>query len=92
VRHPAFSLFTALSPTRMEPREFYEQVARVHRVANQFELDWTALENLGVVAWRAPWLLPNVLKLPFHLRNLTRPAMYLGTHREVQGERLLVRG
>jgi magnesium-protoporphyrin IX monomethyl ester (oxidative) cyclase len=92
VRHPAFSLFTALSPTRMEPREFYEQVARVHRVANQFELDWTALENLGVVAWRAPWLLPKVLKLPFHLRNLTRPAMYLGTHREVQGERLLVRG
>jgi magnesium-protoporphyrin IX monomethyl ester (oxidative) cyclase len=89
VSHPAFSLFTALTPTRMAPREFYHQVARVHEVANQFELDWTALENLGRVAVRSPWLLPNVLRLPSHLRNLTSPETFLATHREVQGERLL---
>jgi radical SAM superfamily enzyme YgiQ (UPF0313 family) len=89
VSHPAFSLFTALSPTTMHPREFYEQVARVHRVANQFTFDWTALENLGVVAARSPWLLPGILRLPSHLGNLTRPDMFLRTHREVQGERLL---
>lgn len=91
VSHPAFSLFTALTPTRMEPSEFYDQVARVHRVANQFELDWTALENLGRVAVRSPWLLPNVLRLPSHLKNLTRAETFLSTHREVQGERLLAR-
>jgi magnesium-protoporphyrin IX monomethyl ester (oxidative) cyclase len=91
VSHPAFSLFTALTPTRMEPAEFYHQVARVHRVANQFELDWTALENLGRLALRSPWLLPNVLKLPSHLKNLTRAETFLSTHREVQGERLLAR-
>ncbi len=89
VSHPAFSLFTALSPTRMEPREFYGQVARVHRVANQFELDWTSLENLGRVVVRSPWLLPKVLRMPSHLSNLMRPDMFLHTHREVQGERLL---
>ena len=89
VTHPAFSLFTALAPMRMEPREFYEQVARVHRVANQFEFDWTALENLGILTLRSPWLLPSILKLPSHLKNLTRAEMFLKTHREVQGERFL---
>lgn len=89
VTHPAFSLFTALAPMHMEPGEFYEQVARVHRVAHQFELDWTALENLGVLTLRSPWLLPNVLRLPSHLKNLTSADMFLETHREVQGERLL---
>jgi magnesium-protoporphyrin IX monomethyl ester (oxidative) cyclase len=92
VKHPAFSLFTALAPTRMEPREFYAQVARVHKVASQFALDWTVLENLGIVAARSPWLLPNLLRLPSHLGNLTRPDMFLRTHREVQGERLLSKG
>jgi magnesium-protoporphyrin IX monomethyl ester (oxidative) cyclase len=89
VRHPAFSLFTALAPTQMEAPDFYDQVARVHKVANQFELDWTALENLGAVAVRSPWLLPKILRMPSHVRNLTRPDMFLRTHREVQGERLL---
>lgn len=92
VSHPAFSLFTALAPTQLEPREFYDQVARVHRVANQFELDWTALENLGRVVVRSPWLLPKILRLPSHLRNLTRPDMFMRTHREVQGERLFHTG
>jgi hypothetical protein len=73
----------------MEPGEFYEQVARAHRVANQFELDWTALENLGRVVVRSPWLIPRILRMPSHLRNLTRPDMFLRTHREVQGERFL---
>ncbi len=89
VTHPAFSLFTALSPMKMEPAEFYEQVARVHRVANRFELDWTALENLAIVALRSPWLLPNILRMPSHLKELTRAETFLSTHREVQGERLL---
>jgi hypothetical protein len=89
VKHEAFSLFTALAPTRMEPREFYAQVARVHKVANQFAFDWTVLENIGRVAARSPWLLPNILRLPSHLGNLTRPDMFLRTHREVQGNRLL---
>jgi len=89
VTHPAFSLFTALSPMKMEPAEFYEQVARVHRVANRFTFDWTALENLAIVALRSPWLLPSVLKMPAHLKALTRAETFLATHREVQGERLL---
>ena len=88
VTHPAFSLFTALSPTQMNTNDFYEQVARIHQVANQFKLDWTAIENLGSVALRSPWLLPNILKMPFHLNGLTRPETFLDTHREVQGERV----
>ena len=90
VTHPAFSLFTALSPMRMEPAEYYEQVARVHRVANRFGFDWTLLENLGIVAMRSPWLLPNIFKMPGHLKGLTRAETFLETHREVQGDRLLV--
>lgn len=89
VTHPAFSLFTALSPMKLPPQEFYEQVARIHTIANRFELDWTALENLARVALRSPWLLPNILRLPSHLKHLTRAETFLDTHREVQGERLL---
>ena len=40
VTFPAFSLFTALSPMRMDPFEYYEQVARVYKVANQVSFDW----------------------------------------------------
>ena len=89
VTHPAFSLFTALSPMTLPPRHFYEQVARIHRVANQFKLDWTAVENLGIVALRSPWLLKNVLKMPSHLRGLTNAETFVRTHHEVQGERLM---
>src|SRR5437867_1538812 len=38
VSHPAFSLFTALNGTRLDMREFYEQVPRVFPAANQGRL------------------------------------------------------
>jgi magnesium-protoporphyrin IX monomethyl ester (oxidative) cyclase len=89
VTHPAFSLFTALAPMKMAPVEFYEQVARVYKAANQFQFDWTALENLFLVAILSPWLLPTVLKIPWRVGRLTRGEIFMQTHREVQGERLL---
>jgi magnesium-protoporphyrin IX monomethyl ester (oxidative) cyclase len=83
VTHPAFSLYTALAPMRMEPSEFYEQMARVYRAADQFQLDWTALENLFLVAVKSPWLIPKILPMPWHARRLTRGETLLSTHREV---------
>jgi len=40
VRHPAFSLFCALTPTRLPLAEFYRQVARLYRVANRVRFRW----------------------------------------------------
>jgi magnesium-protoporphyrin IX monomethyl ester (oxidative) cyclase len=91
VSHPAFSLFTALSPTRLEPVEFYEQVARIYKAANQIHFTWEAWRQCWIMAVKSPWLIPRLVKMPGVLRALTRPEMYMLTHREVQGERLLSR-
>jgi len=89
VSHAAFSLFTALCPMKMDPVEYYAQVARVYKAANQFHFDWTVFENLFTVALHSPWLLSRMFKMPWHLRHLTDGETFLKTHREVQGERLL---
>lgn len=91
VSHPAFSLFTALSPTRMEPAEFYEQVARVYKAANHVRFTWGSVGQLWKLCTRSPWLIPRVLKMPMGLKALTNAKTFLRTHRDVQGERLLSR-
>jgi hypothetical protein len=80
VSHDAFSLFTALLPMKLEAREFYEQVARVFRAANQ----------VWLMALRSPWLLRRMMKAPRAFKALTDPETFLDVHRQVQGDRLLV--
>ncbi|TDI46277.1 MAG: hypothetical protein E2P02_05430 [Acidobacteria bacterium] len=89
VTFPAFSLFTALSPMRMDPVEYYEQVARVYKVANQVSFDWGVFEHFWTIATKSPWLLPNTFKMFSGLRGLTRGETFVRTHRDVQGDRLL---
>ncbi len=89
VSHPAFSLFTALSPTRLPAREFYEQVARLFRAANQVHFSTQAVRQIALSAFLSPWLVPRMIKLPWALRALTDPATFLDVHRSVQGDRLL---
>ncbi len=89
VSHPAFSLFTALTPTRLHPREFYEQVARVFRAANQVHLSLTGIQQVWHTTIRSPWLIPRLMKAPRALRVLTDPDTFLDVHRAVQGDRLL---
>ena len=74
---------------RMDPFEYYEQVARVYKVANQVSFDWGVFEHFWTIATKSPWLLPNTVKMFSGLRGLTRGETYVRTHRDVQGERLL---
>lgn len=89
VSHPAFSLFTALTPTRLDAREFYEQVARVFREANQIRFSRSAAGQVFRMALRSPWLIPRLAGAPRALRALTDPRTFLEVHRQVQGDRLL---
>ncbi len=90
VTHPAFSLFTALLPTRLEPQEFYAQVARVYAEANQVTFRASIVEQLIRTLGRSPWLIPRLTKVPAVLRALRDPRTFLEAHRQVQGDRLLV--
>ena len=89
VAHPAFSLFTALTPTRLCAREFYEQVARVYKEAGQVSFRPEVIRQSLRTLRRSPWLIPRLLKIPGALRALTDPSTFLEVHRIVQGERLL---
>jgi hopanoid C-3 methylase len=89
VTHPAFSLFTALTPTRLDAREFYEQVARVFGTANQVRFSFEAQRQALRMAVRSPWLIRRLAKAPMALRALTSPGTFLDVHRLVQGDRLL---
>jgi len=89
VSHPAFSLFTALTPTRLEVHEFYEQVARVFRAANQIRITLDAVRQISLMAIHSPWLIPRLARAPMALRALTDPRTYLEVHRHVQGDRLI---
>jgi hopanoid C-3 methylase len=89
VSHPAFSLFTALTPTRLDVREFYEQVARVFRAANQIYFSLDAERQALRMLFQSPWLLRRLAKAPMALRALTDPGTFLDVHRLVQGDRLL---
>jgi len=92
VSHPAFSLFTALTPTRLDVREFYEQVARAFRAANQIRFSLEAVRQISRMAVHSPWLIPRLAKAPKALRALTDPGTFLEVHRQVQGERLMGTG
>jgi len=89
VSHPAFSLFTALTPTCLDVREFYEQVARVFRAANQLRFSLEAQRQALRMVFQSPWLIRRLAKAPLALRALTNPGTFLDVHRLVQGERLL---
>ncbi len=89
VSHPAFSLFTALTPTRLDVREFYEQVARVFRAANQVHFSLDAHFQVLRMVVQSPWLIRRLAKAPMALRALTDPGTFLDVHRLVQGDRLL---
>jgi len=89
VTHPAFSLFTALIPTRLDLREFYEQVARVFRAANQVHFSSEAIGQVALMAFRSPWLVPRLAKAPKALRALTSARTFMEVHRQVQGDRLM---
>ena len=89
VSHPAFSLFTALTPTRLDVREFYEQLARVFRAANQFHFSLDAERQIWRMVIQSPWLIRRLAKAPLALRALTDPDTFLDVHRLVQGDRLL---
>jgi magnesium-protoporphyrin IX monomethyl ester (oxidative) cyclase len=89
VSHDAFSLFTALLPMRLEAREFYTQVARVFRAANQVRLSMDGIRQIWLTTLRSPWLLRRILKAPRAFRALTDPETFLDVHRQVQGDRLL---
>jgi radical SAM superfamily enzyme YgiQ (UPF0313 family) len=92
VSHPAFSLFTALTPTHLDVREFYEQVARVFRAANQVRITLDAVRQIFRMAIHSPWLIPRLAKAPMALRALTDPGTYLEVHQQVQGDRLIGTG
>ncbi len=83
VAFPAFSLFTALQPTRLELGEFYEQVARLYREANQIHFSWNAAWQVTLSAGRSPWLIPRLFRIPKLAQALTHPARFVETHAEV---------
>jgi hypothetical protein len=89
VSHSAFSLFTALTPTRLDPAEFYAQVARLYRAANQLKFQPECAFQLVRTLALSPWLVPRLLRIPGALRALTDGRTFLETHREVQGDRLM---
>ncbi len=89
VAHPGFSLFTALMPTRLDPRDFYAQVARVYREANHVTFRPSIVgQGLRMLA-RSPWLIPRMIRAPRALRALTDPSTFIDTHLRVQGDRLM---
>lgn len=90
VSHDAFSLFTALLPMKLEAREFYEQVARVFKSANQVRFSREGVRQVWLMALRSPWLLRRMMKAPRAFRALTDPETFLEVHRQVQGDRLMV--
>ncbi|MBI4169020.1 MAG: cobalamin B12-binding domain-containing protein [Acidobacteria bacterium] len=89
VRHPSFSLFTALTATRLDPVEFYGQVARVYKEANQVAFRPAIIPQGLRTLVLSPWLIPRLLRMPRALRALQDPRMFLETHLQVQGNRLL---
>jgi len=89
ISHSAFSLFTALTPTRLDVREFYEQVARVFRAANQVHFSLEAQRQVWRMVFQSPWLIRRLARAPLALRALTDPGTFLDVHRLVQGDRLL---
>jgi magnesium-protoporphyrin IX monomethyl ester (oxidative) cyclase len=83
VRSPAFSLFTALMPTRLEPRDFYTQMARLYREANQITINGDVIWQLCRTAALSPWLIPNLVRIPKLTSALTNPTTFIDIHAQV---------
>jgi magnesium-protoporphyrin IX monomethyl ester (oxidative) cyclase len=88
VRHPAFSLFCALTPTRLPLVEFYRQVARLYRVANRVRFRWDTFGHGLQAVVRDPGTLKRLIQVPRLVRRLGEPETWMEVHREVQGDRL----
>jgi magnesium-protoporphyrin IX monomethyl ester (oxidative) cyclase len=89
VRHAGFSLFTALTPTRLDPRRFYERVASLYRTAHQARFRPEIVRQCLTTLVRSPWLVPRLARIPAGLRSLTSPRAFLEAHALVQGGRLM---
>jgi magnesium-protoporphyrin IX monomethyl ester (oxidative) cyclase len=89
VRAAAFGLFTALTPTRLEPREFYERLAGLYREANYLRYRPGAAGRIFQGFLRAPWLAGKMIRVPRLLRALQDPRTFLQAHHAVQGDRLM---
>jgi magnesium-protoporphyrin IX monomethyl ester (oxidative) cyclase len=88
VRHPAFSLFCALAPTRLPVSEFYRQVARLYRAANRVSFRWDSAWHSLQALVRNPAAIRRLVKVPRLARELGEPETWIDAHREVQGNRL----
>ncbi len=91
VRGPGFGLFTALLPTRLDIREFYEQMARLYQEANQIHFKWSVIFQGFRTLYHSPWLLQRLTRMTRVVRTLRSAETFIETHREVQGERLMKR-
>ncbi|MFQ5671412.1 MAG: B12-binding domain-containing radical SAM protein [Acidobacteriota bacterium] len=88
VSHPAFSLFTALTPTRLPLPEFYRHVARLYRVANRIRFQWTSAGHLMTALFHHPGIVGRLIRVPGLVKQLGNPATWLEVHQQVQGHRL----
>jgi magnesium-protoporphyrin IX monomethyl ester (oxidative) cyclase len=83
VTFPAFSLFTALMPMKLEPREFYGQLARLYREANQVKVNRDVAGQICRTVALSPWLLPNLMRIRKLTSALTTAKTFLTTHERV---------
>lgn len=89
IRHPGFSLYTALVPTRLDTEVFYERLARVFQVTKPSKIYKTRARGTLWNLVRFPWIIPKLARSMKHVRGLTKKETYLDMHRYSQGERLL---
>jgi len=79
----AFSLFTALLPTALPLAEFYGQVARLYRTANQIHFSWDTAWQLTLSAFRTPAGIPRLIRIPGLASALTRAETFQRIHDQV---------
>lgn len=79
----AFSLFTALLPTALPLPEFYGQVARLYRAANQIHFSWDTAWQLTLSAFRTPAGIPRLFRIPGLASALTRAETFRQIHAQV---------
>jgi hypothetical protein len=89
VRSAGFGLFTALTPTRLDPREFYERLADLYGTANHMRCQSGAAGRMFRGFLAAPWLAAKMIRVPRMLRALKDSQTFIEAHRAVQGDRLM---
>lgn len=82
IRFPAFSLFTALLPTRLDLPEFYDQVARLYREANQIHFSLDTAGQLALSALRTPGHIRRLARIPRMAAALGRGGTWRRIHAE----------